>query len=324
MAEAEKAFGVHLARWREPGTERVFYANDGAVALPSGLASSVKGVFGLNDYIRFQPAGSAADPSGLPALTPAQLKEAYDVRALTESLDCDDQPCDGSGQTVAIFAIGGLNTANIATFDAQYGAGWPALKLNIRSFDVQHARYDGPEQAVSHDANGQSFEQENELDVETVRAIAPGATIDVYELAPADEGVTAFLNFVQTADQNGATVMSISYNFCESEVAAAGATAAGLEGAFRRLAIGGRSVFVASGDQAGKCISSQGPEIDGVYYPASNPFVTAVGGTRLEVADDAGHYKNERAWDKSGRGQSAVFGLPSWQHGLASLGLRTG
>ncbi|MGC5371935.1 pseudomonapepsin, partial [Klebsiella pneumoniae] len=59
---------------------------------------------------------------------------------------------------------------------------------------------------------------------------------------------------------------------------------------------------------------------------ASQPWVTAVGGTTLSTLN--GNYGGETSWGNSatgiggGGGVSAVWAIPSWQSGLASIANR--
>jgi hypothetical protein len=52
----------------------------------------------------------------------------------------------------------------------------------------------------------------------------------------------------------------------------------------------------------------------GTSYPASSPYVTAVGGTTLTPSAGGGRGWTETAWSGGGSGCSAVEPKPSWQH----------
>ena len=51
-----------------------------------------------------------------------------------------------------------------------------------------------------------------------------------------------------------------------------------------------------------------------VAYPASDPYVTAVGGTTL-LTDSSGVRASETAWQDSPGGASSFFSRPTWQRG---------
>jgi subtilase family serine protease len=68
---------------------------------------------------------------------------------------------------------------------------------------------------------------------------------------------------------------------------------------------------------------------EGVYYPASDPLVLAVGGTKLTANPNTGAYGSEVAWNgpaprnrhfASGGGFSSVFPRPSYQAGVPGVG----
>ena len=58
--------------------------------------------------------------------------------------------------------------------------------------------------------------------------------------------------------------------------------------------------------------ASTGDSGYGVQYPAASRYVTAVGGTSLNVNSD-GSWKSETAWSGAGSGCSRYIGKPSWQ-----------
>jgi len=79
---------------------------------------------------------------------------------------------------------------------------------------------------------------------------------------------------------------------------------------FQKLAVRGISILFASGDQG--VWGRTGP-VSSVYhpdFPASSPYITAVGGTDFKVASVIGE---ETAWKDSGGGFSNTFPIPSYQ-----------
>jgi hypothetical protein len=81
------------------------------------------------------------------------------------------------------------------------------------------------------------------------------------------------------------------------------------------LAARGETFFVSSGDH-GKYCDNSSTAITGPQYPASDPLVTAVGGTNLLLNTD-NSYAAEYAWSESGGGSSTYSWnkRPSWQRG---------
>lgn len=101
------------------------------------------------------------------------------------------------------------------------------------------------------------------------------------------------------------------------------------ESVLLRLGLAGTSTFSAAGDRGSSdCINNetgQGPKRLAVDYPGSSPYVTSVGGTRLEVSADNTR-SDEVVWNSTwalppngpeavagGGGTSALFARPWWQ-----------
>jgi len=53
-----------------------------------------------------------------------------------------------------------------------------------------------------------------------------------------------------------------------------------------------------------------------VAWPATDPLVTAVGGTRLYLRTDGSRRRTDVAWNLGGGGQSIIFDRPSYQYGV--------
>jgi kumamolisin len=160
------------------------------------------------------------------------------------------------------------------------------------------------------------------MDIDAVHTLAPGASIHVYEFGQGTGGVesfTAYLDAVAAAPRFE-SVLSISEGACDGTVDTAVLQA--LDTKLKVLAGQGRTVFASSGDDGASCSGG------GVQFPASDPYVTAVGGTSLHVS---GGHAQESSWDdgrqgkgggvgSSGGGTSAYFGRPAWQAGIAPSG----
>ena len=98
-----------------------------------------------------------------------------------------------------------------------------------------------------------------------------------------------------------------------------------LNSLFVRLGLAGVGVFASAGDFGSSCNGERRP---GVTWPASSPFVTAVGGTRL-VLNKANQRVREVAWNDlrwltpdngggaGGGGFSSFYARPPYQHGVA-------
>ncbi len=302
--QIDAAFGTHEGTYRDPQARRTYFANDAAASLPADVAAAVEGVSGLNNHTVQSPhlagrepgrrTAAVATPSGL---GPAQYDGAYQL---------DRMGADGAGSTVALWEFAGYAPSDLRTYDAQFGLSGPA----VTTVPVDGTDY-GPAPRTGLD------EAEVELDSEIVRGVAPKAAQLVYEAQNSDLGEIDMA--AQIVTENRASVISISWGSCELDTTPSTMTA--VDNSFRQAAAQGISVFSASGDDGSRdCTrSAGGPAAEAVEFPASDPFVTGVGGTTLRVAGDA--YASETAWSGSGGGVSSVFAKPAWQ---SSTGLPGG
>jgi subtilase family serine protease len=156
------------------------------------------------------------------------------------------------------------------------------------------------------------------LDVEYAHAIAPHATIDlVLAKSNMDADILSALKFA--VDNNLGEVISQSYG--EGEICMVPALRKLQHQLFQEAVNKGITLFAASGDQG-----AAQPTCDGTSFfrsasiPASDPLVTAVGGTYLNANPQTGKYQGEAAWNDrfgaSGGGFSVLFPHPAFQNGF--------
>ncbi|HJP77479.1 MAG TPA: S53 family peptidase, partial [Pseudonocardiaceae bacterium] len=314
----DTAFGVQLDQWAYRPTGEHFYANAQRPTLPFPTA----GIFGLDNAVRPRPASLPCRLVFCPGITAAQLRTAYNATK---------PGIDGTGQRVAIFAGSGVNMDDIHAFDQYNGLSDP--QINVNSFTgtlvlppTPSTSYKAPVPFAGPDIGpqGGGSEQEADLDIEAVHAMAPGAVIDLYEFntnAAPDASIGLFL--IAAAWYHEQTA-SISYGFCESDLGAAAGQYADLTA--RIVTQYHLSVFAATGDTGRSCVSNTGSNHVGVNYPASDPSVTAVGGTHLDLTT-SNTLNSEQAWDQPGQdwnntglpiasgGGSSSFARPAWQAG---------
>ncbi len=226
-------------------------------------------------------------------LTPSQLQTAYDFNPLYAA------GLNGSGKTVAIIvAVGDPNIiSDLNAFDSQYGL---QSLVNGTNFFVLYP-FGKP---TSTSAN---WTQETALDVEVVHSMAPGAKIDLV-VAPNDTSLFYAINYTI----NSLNVQTISISWGSSELQESGILDL-LNNIFYNAYQKGIMVFAASGDAG----AYNGQSTLNVNFPASDPYVMAVGGTTLSIAS-GGTYLSETAWSGSGGGESSVFSRPAYQPDLSS------
>ena len=159
------------------------------------------------------------------------------------------------------------------------------------------------------------------LDLEWAHAIAPAADI-VLVLARSDADAALLSATKYAVDNNLGDV--ISQSFGEGEACADPKILAAEHRVFQAATEKGITLFAASGDQG-----AAQPTCNGSSYflsastPASDPLVTAVGGTYLNADVRKGTYIGEATWNDqygvSGGGFSTIYHRPSYQKGIAAI-----
>jgi hypothetical protein len=245
--------------------------------------------------VRTAPDGTplaAADPATPSGYGPADLAAAY---ALPRT--------GGADQTVAVVdAAGDPNiVADLAAYREQYRL--PPCGTDTGCLQVVDQDGTGPPPS----GGNQGWGIETALDLDMVSAACPQChlLLVVANTPSFDDLATA----ETTAAGMGADAISNSY------------------GAYEQFGVGnyaaaynhpGVAVVASSGDDR----FGLGGTLGGTQFPASLPWATAVGGTRL--VPDSGSVRgwSETAWADGGSGCSAYFDKPSWQPG-ANCHMRT-
>ena len=299
VAQAEQGFKININSYSLES--RTFYANDRAPTIPSNLMSTIASIQGMdtasvvhprylsssrNAARQLSPRKQNLSPSGY---GPSDLARAYNANPLKNA------GLQGNNQTIALAEFDGYKTTDINQYLAQYGLGMPSItKVLVDGFS-------GSAGAVAI---------EDELDIEVVAAMAPQAAQLVYEAPNTPKGANDLYNKIVT--DNKAQVMTASWGLCESDTGSSELQT--LDNIFKQGAAQGISMYAASGDSgAYDCKTSQ-LQVDS---PASDPYVTGVGGTRLQLNN--GSYGSETVWNDgsggSGGGLSTYFAQPGWQTG---------
>jgi subtilase family serine protease len=305
VAQANAAFGVRLNQYRYKGM--TLRAPASALTIPSSLAGVVESVVGLDEsaaLVRpdaspsfgFRNAGPFstywADNLGTflgetypwvpKGYTPPMLRGAYGVA---------DSGLDGSGQTVAIIDAYASPTIfpDAQTYSQLHDPGHVLTRSQFHQI-VAPGIFNRP-QNKSQDPQG--WYGEETLDVEAVHAMAPGANI-LFVGAPNNyRDLDAALNHV--VDQHLANIVTNSYGFT-GEALPPG--------------------FIKPVEQT----IEQGA-VEGIAnWPASSPFVTAVGGTSLGVGS-GNSYVGETGWSTLRQRLEYVNGSPDhWGAGVFTGG----
>ena len=240
-----------------------------------------------------------------PCYGPAQIRAAYDIPA----------SLTGAGRTIVIIDAFRDPTirGDLAKFDSTFKL--PAATFNIIC-PGQHCPTFDP---TSRDQVG--WTDETSLDVEWAHAIAPRAAIDlVLAQSDADSDILAAQQYVIDHDLGDV----VSQSFGEGETCMVPPIRSAEHQAFLLAQREQMTVFAAAGDSGaaqGSCVGFSFFMSAGL--PASDPLVTAVGGTHLNASLTSGAYHGETVWNNTGEnpdfgagggGFSTVYPRPSYQN----------
>jgi kumamolisin len=315
VSEVARVLGVQFARVSVSDGEYTSAVTEPAV--PGDLAPVVLSVNGLQPQFRLRHIKATAAPAPNDILfnyiyvTPDNVVSAYNIPA----------GATGAGQVIAVLGEAAPLTADLTHFWTNTGVAQVAT--NVTMIDVDG----GPGSSPSS-----SNISEADLDVEWAGAIAPGASIRLYLAA------NAFETFTQIANDSPSfpTMTIISASFSSTEGLEGTAVLQDFSQVTAAFAAAGFSILTASGD-AGSNPNGL-PEVGnylstaplGVSYPASDPDVTAVGGTTVNYTG-TWNYSGEVVWNQisgtnpsaTGGGISTYFTKPSWQTGGSVLAGQT-
>jgi len=343
-AQVERAFATTLQEYQFHG--RVRRAASQPLSVPSQLRPLILGVVGVtqtptvrkpfdavpppsscstywNQYQQVAPPayGRASFPTYNCGYTAKQVRTAYGMQSAVHAGKT------GSGVTVAIIDAYASPTMRADADGLSASQGEPTFRPGqytqhvFRPFNMRPA------------CGGMAgWNTEQSLDVEAVHALAPGAKIRYIGAQNCDTGIDQAMNYV--IQNHVADLVSNSYGFAGED--GLGDEVSIENSMFMQAAIEGIGLYFSSGDNGDNAAlgATPHPEPD---FPASSPWVTAVGGTSLAVRS-SGAYQFETSWGSNydpvdfttspssyaaplpgyflfggGGGVSALFGQPGYQ-----------
>ncbi|WP_428310498.1 protease pro-enzyme activation domain-containing protein [Hydrocarboniphaga sp.] len=314
-ADAQAAFNTHLVNFKRG--EQTLRVNLSDVQVPSALADLVQGVIGLQTAIQphtniagrkpltdlqaVKPSTSDdSDPTaGLlppPTFTAAAFRKAYNADAIST----------GANSTLGIITGGTDLLQVIADLrQVETETGLPYVPVEIRQLA------DVPDPQVT-DNDG-----EWDLDSQSASGIAGNLKkIIFYNGAGLDDGID--LGTDKFVSDNEAQALNISIGGCEALNVLLGSSDIE-DPLYMKAAAQGQTVFVSAGDAGAACsvlinLGTPDSGIPSVEYPASSPYVVAVGGTSLYTDASTGDYSQEITWTGTGGGTSTFETAPDYQN----------
>ena len=303
---------------------RTFFAPDSAKPpkAPQFLVNSIDAITGLDNF-------SAKPVHALKFLTSASPHSSADVRRPT-------QDCSPPDQTILPREVAGAYG-----YDQLWNRGWHGENMTVNLVEIDGSYQSDVQNYFdciqfkghlsTHNVDGRPSEAagESTLDIQMVAGLARSVNIAVYQTdgntdgdvwAQVNDELTQLLNDnVDNASSGG--VVSISLGEAEGDITSQDIRA--LDSSLQQLTRAEHmTVFVASGDCGAFTTRRYGDLA--VSFPASDPWVTAVGGTILQVNSNRSR-ANEVVWADgsqrstcknqwgSGGGNSTLFKRADWQ-----------
>jgi subtilase family serine protease len=248
------------------------------------------------NVLRAQPPGpsnASAPAPGVPVMqksfTPVDLARLYNF----------PPNLTGAGQNIGMIQLGGgYRPADLAAY-------FSSLKLPVPLVSVVSV-----DSASNAPSTASSADSAVALNLEAAGAVAPKAHLVLYFTPNTSNGFVDAVRAAVNDKTHPLSVLLITWGSPEKSWTAGAVHS--LDDALHDAASAGITVVTSAGDSG----ATDGTESLAVDYPASSPWVLAVGGTRLNVSQ--GKIQSEVVWGNgsnggTGGGVSTIFPQPDWQ-----------
>jgi kumamolisin len=321
VANLSAAFGVTLFDYTHPRLGD-FHARTGPISVPTALGDAITGVFGFNNHraLRRLPRKSKlsemrpnAAAQSRPWFIPTELATIYNF-----------PNANAQNQCIGLLEFGGgVEQSDVAAYFQKIGV--PAPNIQIVAVDGVST-----DPAADPDSTGEVM-----LDVDVAGAMAGGAKIAVYFSTFDEKGFIDCLSAVINDAANDPGVVSISWGWDENQpfnntVLWSPAAIDHVNQSLLAAAQLGITVCVSTGDDGSEAQVKDGHAH--VNFPATSPYVLAVGGTTLHARKSAKGGQTaitEVVWNDgpgsgTGGGVSDITPVPSYQEGKVPRSINPG
>jgi hypothetical protein len=313
VGDADNAFHLQINNYKT-ADGKTFYAPSSEPLVPGNLAALIQTISGLDNSVTFTH----------PPTKPRSQSTANATSSSVQCIPANDGPyvaseiasvynlngfysagLQGQGQTVGLIEFDDYKASDISTYTHCYGGGSVPIHKELVDGGTKQAPGAG------------AFEVE--MDMQLILSATPKlASLDVYEAPNTDQGSNDM--WAQIINNDSISVISTSWGDCEADMPSADLNEE--NSLFTLAAAQGQTIFAASGDNGTDGCAPDGGTGLAVIDPASQPYVTGVGGTTLTTSGRT-TYSSETVWHQglqnldgsSGGGLSTVWPIPSWQQG---------
>ena len=336
----QTAFDTTLHSFSQSGASA--YANTEPAFVPNSLGGIVIAVLGLNDVQTFKTnphkGGTVPAPTPTPTAQPETPCDVYnlDIVGLPSP---QPEPSAASGEVGCLrnytpsdywraydaMNVPAASNVNVAVMaEGSVSQSISDFRTNETGFGlVQVPVVQEPVGVASTDTSG---DDEWTLDMTASSGMARDLKTLYLYVTPALTDSDIALEYNKWVTDDLAKVGNSSFGGCEYGPYLDGSMVLDdevlLEGAAQ-----GQTMFASAGDSGSFCSVGAPNGIPAgapfVNYPASSPYVVAVGGTTLATMTD-GSYQGEAAWFSGGGGVSQFEDQPAWEASAQSIGSEVG
>jgi len=317
-AQVQQAFGTSLHYYQLEGATH--FAPSSALSLPSSLAAVTTTVLHLSN-LRPKPGVHAiTQPMFTSAANQAHYLGPDDLWSMYDLWDMKSNNINGEGQSIAIVGQSHVDTSSVQVFQESL--------LTTSSFIFPLLV---PSSGVEEVSLGD--EGESQIDLEYASAFGRGAVLYMVYVGN-NQNYSVFDSLSLAITDDIAPVVSISYGSCEPLMSSADLDQ--YNSLFEEASAQGQTIVASTGDSGSTAcapyttaegVSVAEQESIAVNFPASSPYVTAVGGTQMAAGTFAAG--NTTYWDAAtsvdiGASLLSYVSETAWNEGSASLGIVAG
>ncbi|WP_244135196.1 protease pro-enzyme activation domain-containing protein [Burkholderia sp. BCC1638] len=276
------------------------HINTAPETVPDALGGVVQAVLGLDTATRLHPhfvraSVGARTPTANTSPTTNAIMVGHNPTQFPGIYSVGSAPT-AANTTVGIIAEGNLTqpVIDLTTFETNNRL--PAVPVSVINAGTPSA--------------DTSANVEWSLDSQTIVGMSGGVKQINFYVAPSFAWSDMALAINRAVSDNAAQVVNMSIGGCENW-----APTASMDVLFEMAVAQGQTFSVSTGDSGSVAYGCSGTS---VQYPASSPYVVAVGGTSL-YTNGNGSYGGEMAWDSGGGGSSGFEPIPTWQSNVPQL-----
>ena len=296
---AQAAFSTTFVHVRT-NDGRDAFANDNDVTIPASLQDSVLEVVGLQNVHVAHTFAKRLNPN-------AVHTHASDTAVAHNPTDF-----------ASIYNAGSLSPATSIPVGVITEGSMTNVQSDLQTFISNNGLSDVSVQVVGSGSSDTSGDGEWDLDTQDIVGISGGVQkLVLYDAASLDDAdLSTDYNAVVSA--NAVQVINVSLGECETS-----ADTSTDDQIFEQAESQGQTFSVSSGDSGADECGDGGITPS---YPASSPYVVAVGGTELYTTGGT-TFSNETVWNNLSQSEGATGGspstvepIPSWQQGVGANG----